>query len=92
MNERQREELVRKFRTIKRREIKSQLSELKKKNDDLFKLWAYEKAIDESHLRKSAREILIEIDKLEIAYDRAASDPVTDEMIVQYGRKLREMR
>ena len=92
MNPKEREELVRKFRTIKRRELKSQLSELKKKNDDLFKLWAYERAIDEEHLRKSAREILIEIEKLEIAYDRAASDPITDEMIIKYGEKLRTMR
>lgn len=92
MNEKQREELVRKFRTIKRREIKSQLSELKKKNEDLFKLWAYEKCLDDNFLRKSARENLIEIEKLEAAYDGAAYETVTDEMIIQYGNKLRDMK
>lgn len=84
MTEQQKQHAIRKFRTVKRRGIKSRVSELEKKNKDLFKLWAYEKSIDDKILRKGARENLIEIEKLQNAYDRAACEEVTEEMISSF--------
>lgn len=85
MTEEQRKKAVSAYRKIKRREIKSRIDELKKSNNELFKLWCYEKSLDDGALRKGARENLIEIEKLEVLYDRAASEEVTDEQIASMG-------
>lgn len=89
MTEQQKQKAIRNYRTIKRREIKAKISDLNKKNTDLFKLWCYERSVDDAFLRKAARENLIEIEKLENAYDRAAMEIITEDEINQFylGRK-----
>ena len=78
----QRRKAVSEYRKAKRRKIKCKIDELKKNNATMFKLWCYDKALDEGHLKKTARENLIEIEKLEGMYDRAATEPVSDEEII----------
>ena len=85
MTDEQRKKAVSAYRKIKRREIKSRIDELKKSNNELFKLWCYEKSLDDAALRKGARENLIELEKLEVLYDKAAVEEVTDEQIASMG-------
>lgn len=81
MTEEQKKKAVSEYRKIKRREVKSRIDELKKNNAELFKMWAYDKSLDEKILKKGARENLIELEKLEEKYDKIAAEPVTEEQI-----------
>ena len=54
----------------KRRQIKSNILQLQKANEDIFKLWAYQKSFDETFLRNQARFNLSELEKLEKEYER----------------------
>lgn len=85
MTDQQRKKAVSEYRKIKRLQIKWRIDELKKSNNELFKLWCYKKSIDDGFLRKSARNNLIEIEKLEVQYDKVASEEVTYEQIAYIG-------
>lgn len=80
-----REEIIRKYRKEKRRRLKSQINELKKANEDIFNLLVYGKSLDEHFLKKEGRQNLLEIEKLETAYDKASCEKVTDEMLIKMG-------
>lgn len=71
--------LLHKYRTVKRKKIKDQLSEIDKANMEYFKLWVYDKALDVDFLKKEARKILIQKEELEKQYNAAATE-VVDEM------------
>lgn len=80
-----REEIIRKYRKEKRRRLKSQINELIKANKDIFNLLVYGKSLDEHFLKKKGRQNLLEIEKLETAYDKALCEEVTDEMLIKMG-------
>ena len=80
-----REEIIRKYRKEKRRRLKSQINELIKANKDIFNLLVYGKSLDEHFLKKKGRQNLLEIEKLETAYDKALCEKVTDEMLIKMG-------
>lgn len=88
MTEEQRNRAIKEYRKIKRRNIKARITELKKENAELFRLWAYDKALDEAHLKKTARENLIEIEKLEPMYDRVNTEPIEDSEIEKYSARV----
>lgn len=83
------EKAVREYKTCKRRRIKSQILELKKNNEDLFKMWCYEKCHDEVFLKKSARQNLIELEKLEMRYERVSSEEPNPREIDDFMRSER---
>lgn len=75
------QKLISDYRKNKRKRIKSLIDELNKANQDMFKLWCYEKSLDDKILRRQARENLIRIEELPNMYDAAASEfpPTTRE-------------
>lgn len=75
---------LKEYRAAKRREIKSQIKSLEKQNDEMFHMWAYEKAIDEEHLRKTVRNNLVLLERLHAQYDAAAVAQATIEEINAY--------
>lgn len=79
------QKLISDYRKNKRKRIKSLIDELNKANQDMFKLWCYEKSLDDKILRRQARENLIRIEELSNMYDAAASElpPATRECPLQ---------
>lgn len=84
MTEEQRKKAINAYRKIKRNNIKSKINELERANNELFKLWCYEKALDDKILRRGARENLIKIEELKVAYDKAATENISDEEIIAF--------
>lgn len=68
------EKFISDYRKNKRKRIKSMIGELEKANQDMFKLWCYEKSLDDKILRRQARENLIRIEELQKMYDAVASE------------------
>lgn len=54
----------------RRCEIKSHIEELKKSNEELFKMWCYDRALDEKVLKNGARNNLLKIEELEQEYNK----------------------
>lgn len=79
------QKLISDYRKNKRKRIKSLIDELNKANQDMFKLWCYEKSLDDKIPRRQARENLIRIEELSNMYDAAASEfpPTTREFQCQ---------
>lgn len=77
-------EIIKKYRTIKRREIKSEIDLLKKNNEQLFKLWAYDKSLDVDFLKKQARENLLKLEQNEKTYTATASETPDVNLAMQY--------
>lgn len=80
---------LREYRVAIRRELKTQITELEKTLTDLLHLWAYEKANDEEHLRRAARENLAYLEGAKKQYEAAATLQATDEEIENYFRRKR---
>jgi hypothetical protein len=80
---------LREYRAAIRRELKTQITELEKTNQELLHLWAYEKATDEDHLRRAARENLAYLEGAKAKYDASATLQATDEEIENYFRRKR---
>lgn len=80
---------LREYRAAIRRELKTQITELEKTNQELLRLWAYEKANDEEHLRRAARENLAYLEGAKKQYEAATTLQATDEEIENYFRRKR---
>lgn len=80
---------LREYRAAIRRELKTQITELEKTIQELLHLWAYEKAIDEEHLRRAARENLAYLEGAKKQYEASATLQATDEEIENYFRRKR---
>lgn len=76
--------IVKKYRVIKRREIKSEIEVLKKNNEQLFKLWAYDKSIDVDFLKKQARENLLKLEENEKMYAATANETPDVNLAMRY--------
>lgn len=77
-------EIIKKYRVIKRREIKREIDVLKKNNEQLFKLWAYDKSIDVDFLKKQARENLLKLEENEKTYAATASETPDVNLAMRY--------
>lgn len=71
--------IIKKYRTEKRRSIKSEINAVCSENERLFKLWAYDKSLDVDFLKKSARQNLLRLENLQKIYDATASEIVSVE-------------
>lgn len=85
------EYLLKKFRTIRRKELKSCITDIDKENAELFRLWVWDKAIDVAFLKQKARQNLIQKENLTKAYEAVATLTPTETDVYNYLKRKGEI-
>lgn len=82
--------LLKKYRTIKRRQLKAGIADIDKDNAELFRVWVWDKAIDVDFVKKQARSNLIQKENLEKAYEAASTETPSEFELRNYLRSKGE--
>ena len=82
--------LLKKYRTIKRRQLKAGIADIDKENLELFRVWVWDKALDADFVKKQARSNLIQKENLEKAYEAVATETPSEFEILSYLRNKGE--
>ena len=85
------ESLLRKFRTVRRKELKACISEIDKENAELFRLWVWDKALDVAFLKQKARQNLIQKEDLTKTYEAVATLTPTETEVYNYLKRKGEI-
>lgn len=82
---------IKKFRTIRRKELKAGITEIDKENAELFRLWVWDKALDVAFLKQKARQNLITKEDLTKAYEAVATVTPTETEVYNYLKRKGEI-
>lgn len=83
--------LLKKYRTIRRRQLKAGIADIDKENAGLFRVWVWDKSLDVDFVKKQARSNLIQKENFERAYKAAATETPSEYEIYNYLRSKGEI-
>lgn len=80
---------ISKYKAIKRRDLKSKIDDIQKANNELLKLLAYDKSLDDKFLKTQARENLKKTETLTSEYSAIARTIVDEKEVERYFQNER---
>ena len=83
--------LLKKYRAIRRKELKAGITDIDKENVELFRIWVYDKALDVEFLKHKARQNLIQKEELTKEYEAVATVTPTETEVYNYLRSKGEI-
>ena len=83
--------LLKKYRAIRRKELKAGITDIDKENAELFRLWVYDKALDVEFLKHKVRQNLIQKEDMTKAYEATATVTPTETEVYNYLKRKGEI-